>query len=125
MHKRFIWYETSLILVCNPLYADNYTRTCVSPTQCSFGFYADNSTWRCVPYCPNGSYAHPISRICQAYCDSPYFRDPGINACVLVCNTIGTYADVSSTRTCVSSCNISGSTPWADDSTRTCVNGKN
>ncbi len=110
-------------LDCNPLYADNYTRTCVSALQCSFGFYADNSTWKCVPYCPAGSYAHPVSKICQAQCDAPYFRDSGINACVQICNTIGTYADVSSTRTCVSTCNITGLTPWADESTRTCVSG--
>ncbi len=113
----------SSISDCNPLYANNYTRTCVTPLLCSFGFYADNSTWKCVPYCPTGSYAHPVSKICQSQCDASYFRDAGINACVQVCNTIGTYADVSSTRTCVLTCNITGLTPWADESTRTCVSG--
>lgn len=38
------------------------------------------------------------------------------------CVTAGLYADVSSTRTCVTACNnLTGTTPWADDSTRTCV----
>ena len=55
-------------LVCNPFYADNNTRTCVTAIGCTMGFFADNSTWRCVPYCPNNSYAHPTTKICQQYC---------------------------------------------------------
>lgn len=41
------------------------------------------------------------------------------------CVTDNTYADVSSTRTCVTACNTSGSTPWADESTKTCVSDCN
>ncbi len=59
-------------------------------------------------------------------CLNPYFRDNGVNKCVTTCVTNNTYADVDSTRTCVTSCNSTGgSTPWADDSTKTCVNGNN
>lgn len=108
---------------CNPLYADNYTRTCVAPLSCSLGYYADNATYRCVPYCPNNTFSDPNTKICNQYCVSPYFRDFGINQCVTTCVTANTFADVSSNRTCVTSCNTSGTTPWADDKLRTCVSG--
>jgi len=36
-------------------YADNYTRKCVFPLDCSLGYYADNVTNNCIPKCPSAS----------------------------------------------------------------------
>ena len=112
-------------------YADNYTRTCVFPWQCSLGYFADNLTQSCVPQCPssptpaystNASVGY-INSVCQITCQSPYFADYVAGLCVLDCITNNTYADASSTRTCVTACNSSGLTPWADNTTWTCVSG--
>jgi hypothetical protein len=65
-----------------------------------------------------------INSVCQITCQSPYFADYVAGLCVLKCVTNNTYADVSSTRTCVTACNSAGLTPWADNNTWTCVNGK-
>lgn len=108
-------------LQCNPNYANDYSRACVTALNCPFGTYADPTTYHCVTYCPSGRYGHPTTRVCELTCSSPYFRDPGVNLCVTSCVTAGLYADVDSSRTCVSSCNNSAATPWADDSTRKCV----
>lgn len=109
-------------LQCGTKYADNYSRTCVVATSCSFGTYGDPTTYSCVTYCPTGRYGHPTTKVCETGCTSPYFADPGVNLCVSSCVTAGLYADVDSSRTCVSSCNnLTGSTPWADDSNRTCM----
>lgn len=110
---------------CNPNYANDYTRKCDTAANCPFGTFADNGTWHCVTYCPNNSYGHPTTRICQTFCDYPYFADPGVNLCLTSCKTTGLYADVYSSRSCVPNCNISDSTPWADDSTRQCVSDCN
>ena len=110
-------------------YADNYTRTCVYPFQCSFGYYADNFTHSCRPGCPNApspAYVNTssvgyINMVCQVTCQPPYFADYAAGMCVTTCQTNNTYADVSSGRTCVIACNSSGLTPWANSYTRTCV----
>ena len=87
---------------------------------------------KCVQYCPSATYpndttgasvGHPTSKICQAACASPYFADYVAGLCVTACITNNTYTDVDSSRTCVLSCNPSGSTPWADNNTWTCVSG--
>ena len=129
----------SLYLVCKTTtinttngytrYADNYTRTCVYPFQCSFGYYADNFTQSCRPGCPNApspAYVNTssvgyINMVCQVTCQTPYFADYAAGMCVTTCQTNNTYADVSSGRTCVIACNSLGLTPWANSYTRTCV----
>jgi len=51
-------------LQCNPLYADNYTRSCVAASSCPFGTFANPLTYSCVTYCPSGRYGHPDTNIC-------------------------------------------------------------
>ena len=33
---------------CNPNYANDYSRTCVTAANCPFGTFADNATYDCV-----------------------------------------------------------------------------
>lgn len=51
-------------LQCGPLYADNYTRFCVTALNCPYGTYANPDTYSCVTYCPSGRYGHPTTRVC-------------------------------------------------------------
>lgn len=94
--------------------------------DCPFGTYANPVNYQCVTYCPSGRYGHPTTRVCETGCVTPYFADPGVNLCVNDCVTVGLYSDASSSRTCVPECNnLTGLTPWADDSTRRCVSDCN
>lgn len=104
-------------------YADNRTHACVVATSCSFGYYANTHTQTCDITCPSGEVGHPTTRLCQTSCANPYYADFQAGLCVSSCKTAGTFADVDQTpqRQCVSTCNSSGSTPYADNSTRTCV----
>ncbi len=110
---------------CGTLFANNATRTCVAALSCSYGFYGDDTSRLCVPYCPSDRLAHPDTKLCQTSCATPYFADPGMRMCVTACNTTGLYADIDSSRTCVENCNSTANYPWADDSTRTCVSDCN
>jgi hypothetical protein len=124
-------------LACNATfnrYADNYTRKCVFPQQCSLGYYAENNTQTCVPQCPTASspssiagasVGDPFSKVCQAVCNGSYFADYVAGLCVLHCVTNQTYTDVDSGYRCVSSCNTAGSTPYKDNSTWACVSDCN
>ncbi len=95
--------------------------------KCAFGFYADNSTMKCVvqcpnspdlyayndtllgpicvPFCPSSYYQHLPNRTCLANCPGPnYFQDATTMRCVQNCpdhyfaETIG--------QVCVSNCSV-------------------
>ncbi len=118
----------------NNRYADNYTRKCVFPTSCSLGWWAENVTQMCQTYCikassPNNisgaSVGDPSTQVCQTGCTGGLFADFVAGLCVSSCITNNTYADVYSSYTCVTACNIAGFTPWADNNTWTCVSSCN
>lgn len=49
---------------CNPLFADDYTRQCVAANNCPYGTWAETTNYRCVSYCPNGTYGNPNTQTC-------------------------------------------------------------
>lgn len=100
------------------------------PQDCSLGYYAENVSQKCKPTCPTASspssivgasVADPLTRVCQSVCNGSLFADYVAGLCVSECHTNNTYADVDSGYRCVLSCNLSGSTPWRDNNTWTCV----
>lgn len=111
------------------MFANNYSRTCVTAGNCPFGTFADNVTNACVIKCPSGSYGHPITKYCVALCGpysgTNYFRDDGNNLCITACQTQDKYADIGSNYLCVTNCNTTGGYPWRDNSTKKCVNDCN
>ena len=105
----------------NSKYADDFTHTCVAKGTCSVNQFSSDATMTCENECPDGTYADESTMHCESGCSGSYFADPGINKCVQVCYTQDLFADVSSGNLCVARCSQSGSTPFRDNSTKTCV----
>lgn len=106
-------------------YANNHTHLCVSATNCPVGTFADSDSRYCVYVCPNITnvpwFGDSTSRTCTRSCTTGY-GDGGINLCVSVCFTVGTFGDPNNGNTCQASCTQpAGQTWYADDYSRTCV----
>lgn len=91
---------------------------------------ADNVSQLCLPSCPKAvspdnitgaSVADPNTNVCQSVCNGSLYADYVAGLCVSSCITNNTYADVGSGYRCVTSCNLSGTTPWRQNNTWSCV----
>lgn len=108
-------------LDCGSQYADNRTTSCVNGGSCSLGQFSRNDTKTCVVYCPPLSYGYTGSGYCESACTGIYFADEDVHLCVTECFTNNTYADIGSGNKCVTECNYTDLYPFADNTTKTCV----
>lgn len=89
------------MLDCIPLYADDYSKTCVG--VCPDGTTASNHSYRCQDYCDFGEYM--LEKVCEIGCPDPLFADNLTRSCRASCqNDPLTYADPVNRR-CVLTCN--------------------
>jgi hypothetical protein len=73
---------------------------------CPSGTYADNSTWKCVTYCPINPalYADKNSSICVINCPNNFYGDDFSRTCVSTCPTNPVYYAYDLTHRCYKDC---------------------
>ena len=79
-------------------------------TQCTEGFFADNSTLRCVVTCPVSPvlYGYVTDRTCIYFCPDGLFADETTRTCVATCPTSPViYYHYTPTNKCVKRINLS------------------
>lgn len=91
---------------------------------CPDGWFADNSTWTCVPNCPSNPsyYADLASKVCVAICrkDLGLYASNGNRTCLSLCPET-TFAD-NFTQRCLSDCLLQPNTyEFVNGTTRVCV----
>lgn len=105
-------------------YGNPVTRLCVTKANCLSPYlYADDYSRQCVTQCPESqnTYGDTINHYCDTSCPwnatGFYFKDPSTQTCVLTCpSNPSTFGD-NTTFTCVQTC---PDTYFAVVSTRTC-----
>lgn len=111
--QRYI-YEANRSCVSNckdvNLFANDYTRTCVTSFNCQSGFWGLISTGVCVDVCPNtpDMFGDIVTKTCVQTCPNEttgsenYYADFSTRECVKVCPQIPALFARNDTRSCVS-----------------------
>jgi hypothetical protein len=103
-YNRTYAYQGSCYSACpvTTLYADEASQSCVLPSSCAVGLYADPSKGRCLKFCDISSnrYADDGSRTCVLGCSSPLFSDNVTRRCVAKCSSAPQYYGLNSSRLC-------------------------
>jgi hypothetical protein len=107
-------------------YADNSTKKCVKTCNTALGYVGENTTQLCQTSCTTG-FAHWSLGICVSICPSnpPMFSyvSGAIRVCVSSCNASSTwlFGDVQANRSCVARCSATPTPTFGQVSTSTCV----
>lgn len=97
------------VQTCEPQYADESIRTCVSTCNSTLNLYRDSTTWRCVSLCPlntYGDYSNAADKKCVTVCPSGWYSDNSTWTCVQSCPSVPSYYKETHLGQCVAVCRV-------------------